>query len=248
MSNMIMKAEQKNGRTILTECCFSAPMKIARPFYHDDFTEVMVMSASAGFLEGDRYDISMSLTEHASLKLTGQSYTKVFRASQYGAVQNMKVTMKNNSTLACLLPPIIPFSGSMFRNQVEIHLECGCQLLLCEIISCGRIGMGERFAWKKLQTRTIVYQDDIPVFLDSQMLLPHHNSCSGIGFFEGHTHIGTIYTYGAEDAVLPDQFIASKTRAAKGMCIRILADSTEEILSCLSKINFTGGYLSWLAF
>lgn len=245
MSHLKIEASECNGRTVLTECAFSSPLKIARPFYRDDMTEVMMMSASAGLLEGDVYDIMLDIRERAALKFTGQSFSKIFRAKEHGVRQSVRISVKSGGTLFWLPPSVIPFAGSIFRSDTEVHLDRNSHFLLCDILSCGRIGMDERYAWNRYQSRTIVYVDDKPVFLDHQRLLQEQVDSGGIGFFEGHSHIGTIYIYGAEDVILPEDSQASKTKASRGACIRMFADSAEEITNLLHQIKFIGGHVSW---
>ena len=53
----------KNGKTILDDVYVTSPFKVAPPFYKsDDFIKVIIMSSSAGTLEGDvqEYDINLS--------------------------------------------------------------------------------------------------------------------------------------------------------------------------------------------
>ena len=53
-SKVFLKAEDKNGKTILADVHFTAPYKIMRPFEKKDGSiEVMLMAASAGIMEGD---------------------------------------------------------------------------------------------------------------------------------------------------------------------------------------------------
>ena len=80
MSRLYICAENKNGRTVITDSFFSSPIKIAKPFYYPDHTEIMMMTASAGMLDGDIYEIEIIVKENASLKFTGQSFTKIFKA------------------------------------------------------------------------------------------------------------------------------------------------------------------------
>lgn len=248
MSYLKIEASECNGRTILTDCAFSSPLKIAHPFYRGDMTEVMMMSASAGLLEGDVYDIVLDIQERAALKFTGQSYSKIFRAKEYGVRQSVRISVHSDGTLIWIPPPVIPFAGSTFKSDTEVHLDKNSHFLLCDILSCGRTGMEERYAWNSYQSRTIIYVDSKPVFLDYQRLLQKEIDSGDIGFFEGYSHIGTIYIYGAEDVILPEEAKASKTKALEGICIRMLADSAEEITELLYKIQFIGGNISWHVF
>ena len=71
MSRLFIRAENKNGKTVISDCEFISPIKIAKPFYHKNFTEIIMMTASAGMLDGDIYDIEIKVCSGAKLKSTG---------------------------------------------------------------------------------------------------------------------------------------------------------------------------------
>ena len=248
MSFLHIAAGYNGSRTIITDCAFSSPLKIARPIYCNDLTEVIQMSASAGLLDGDEQDISINVSDRAFLRYTGQSFTKIFKADEKGAVQNVRISVSTGGCLLYLPRPVIPFSGSRFRGTTEIHLEKESRFFGWDFLSCGRVGMGESFAWDSYWSKMTVYLEGQPVFLDTQRYIPQIHSPAGIGFFEGYSHIGTAYIYGAEDISIPDNKNIARTKALAGICIRAAGHSAEEILGYFQKIRIDGDTSSWLVF
>ena len=225
MSRLYICAENKGGRTVITDCFFSSPIKIAKPFYYAEHTEIMMMTASAGMLDGDIYEMEIVVKENASLKFTGQSFTKIFKAGQKGgAAQHVKITVENGGRLLYLTQPVIPFAESVFDSRTEIFLDSGSQFVMQDIFSCGRTTMNEYFAFKSYRSRTSVHIDGRLAFLDNVKLLPNEADLSGIGFFEGHTHSGMMYTYNVETGG-----DICCTNAYKGRVFRILSDSAQSI-------------------
>lgn len=230
MSVLKLTAENRNGRTVITDTQFTSPLKIANPFYRDGHTEVMMMAASAGILEGDFYDIEITVKANASLKFTAQSYTKIFKAESKGASQRVKITVESGGSLVYMPCPVIPFGKSIFDTRTEVHLQEGSSFAMTDILSCGRTAMKERFEFTSYRSRTAVYVGGKLSFLDNQRLIPNETSLSGIGFFENRSHIGMMYIYGQEPSVPEYERIeAASTNAAKGVCIRAAADSADEI-------------------
>lgn len=243
MSRLFLKAEHRNGKTTVTDSFFTAPIKIAKPFYCGNYTEVMMMTASAGILEGDFYDIEVQVAAGASFRLTGQSYTKIFKAAEKGAVQKVKINVEKDASFIYLPTPVIPYGGSIFNSCTEVHLDKNCKFVMCDILSGGRKAMDEQFQFKSYRSRTAVYVDGKMQFLDNQKFIPHEVNLNGIGFFEGYSHVGMLYIYGCENVVLPDSHTTETavTRAADGTCIRIFSNSADEIvrqfrdiISCIS--------------
>ena len=230
MSTLKLTAEKRNGRTVITNTEFTSPLKIANPFYRDNCTEVMMMAASAGILEGDHYDIEMTDKSGASFKFTAQSYTKIFKAESVGASQRVKITVESGGSLVYMPCPVIPFGGSIFDTRTEVHLQEGSSFAMTDILSCGRTAMKERFEFTSYRSRTAVYVGEKLCFLDNQKLIPSEAPLSGVGFFEKRSHVGMMYIYDQNPSIPECEKIEfASTNAAKGVCIRAAADSADEI-------------------
>ena len=52
-ANLMVRTALQNGRTELLDCAFTAPYKIAKPFYEGTSMRLMVMGATPGLLDGD---------------------------------------------------------------------------------------------------------------------------------------------------------------------------------------------------
>lgn len=238
MSQLYLQTANQNGRTVIVDSFFTSPIKIAKPFYRDHYTEVMMMTASAGILEGDFYDIELKITENSSLKFTAQSYTKIFKSEKSGASQRIKIDVSDGGELVYLPCPVIPFAGSVFDSSAEIRLSKGAKFAMCDVVSCGRAAMNEKFMFTEYRSRTAVSVDGRLKFLDNIRLAPHEAELAGIGFFEGYTHQGMIYLYGYEQVSLPssDCVEAALTQAAAGICVRMAGNSGEDISNFANQI------------
>ncbi|MCC8042506.1 MAG: urease accessory protein UreD [Oscillospiraceae bacterium] len=239
MSILNLTAENRNGQTVITHSSFTAPLKIAQPFYRDGYTEVMMMAAAAGILEGDFYDISLTVRKGAALKFTEQSYTKIFKSGKKGSSRRIRITVESGGRLHYLPTPTIPFAGSAFCDSTEIHLESGSKFIMTDILSAGRIAMNERFAFKSYRTRTAVYSDERLCFLDNRRLVPSKCDLAGIGFFEGYSHCGMMYIFGENIGdKLPKSggAEAAMTKAKEGICIRAFGSAGEDIAELFADV------------
>lgn len=136
----------------------------------------------------------------------------------------MKISVENGGKLLYLPQPVIPFAESVFDSRTEIFLDSGSQFVMEDIFSCGRTAMNERFAFKSYRSRTAVHIDGKLAFLDNVKLLPNEADPSEIGFYEGHTHSGMMYTYNVEASG-----DICCTNAYKGKAFRILSDCAQSI-------------------
>ncbi|MCP1102259.1 urease accessory protein [Aequitasia blattaphilus] len=234
MGKLRIEAHVHNGRTVITDCFFTAPFKIVKPYYDKNRAEVMIMQASAGILEGDKYEVEIVVKSGASLMVTGQSYTKLFKMDSGYATQNVKITVESGASLFYLPCPIIPFGGSSFVSENEIHLQKGSEFIMQDILACGRKGMGEEFKFRKYHSRVVVYENERLIFVDNTRLIPKEYEYHKMGYFEGCSHQGVAYFYGRKQIKSinkSESITAAITNLRKGQILRILSDSGDRIVN-----------------
>jgi len=215
----------------MSDCFFTSPFKVAKPFYRDNgCTEIMVMCASPGILAGDHYDIRLDVSDNAKTIISEQSYRKLYHTGDDFSRQNTRIQVGENAALYYVPYPVIPFAGSRFRSRTDIDLRPSSKLIFGEIVSCGRDGMGERFAFSEFSSRTAVSVDGKPVFLDNSSLLGKA-AFAGLGFFEGYSCQGVFFLYGFDDVSLPgcEGIEAAISKSSVGYTIRALAVSANSL-------------------
>ncbi len=231
MSELYIKTEYDENQTVISDSFFTSPCKVAKPFKRGSGIEIMVMMASAGMLDGDRYNIRYDIGGGCAVKITGQSYTKLFKCEHDKIKQDTSIYVGDGAALYYAPCPIVPFGGSVFEANTSIYLEESSKLVLCDILSCGRSAMGERLEFTSYKSKIKVYSRNKLVFMDHTRLVPSEHDLFGTGFFEGRTHAGLEYIRGAQTENIPelDGVEAAVTRAAEGICVRALSDSADDI-------------------
>ncbi len=249
-SVLYIKAKAVDGITILADSFFTAPYKIAKPFFSEtnSVLNIVLMSASAGIMEEDCYQIKINLGSGSKVALHGQSYNKIHRMKQGHASQFNTFILEDGAFFDYVQKPTIPFADSRFGSTSECYLHDNSAFLYSEVLACGREKMGEHFAFKEYKNCCRVYYHGEIIFLDNQMYLPSYQSLDGIGFFEGYTHQATLAyfcdrfedkllddLYGILESIQGIDFGLSKTNDF-GLIVRILghsSDKLEKILLCL---------------
>lgn len=193
-SELYIKAKNLNGMTCLEDYFFTAPFKIAKPFWDEKkgIMNIIIMSASAGIMEGDCYRIRLELDAGARVALHGQSYTKIHRMQEGKASQYNQFFLSEGAFLDYAQKPTIPYAGSSFQSVSECYLNSGSAFVYSDIFACGREKRGERFEFKEYRNCNRVYYQGDLIFLDHQMLVPGCHDLEGIGCFESYTHQGTL--------------------------------------------------------
>ena len=98
ISRVKIRTLNKDGKTILDDVYFTSPFKVAPPFYKsDDFIKVIIMSSSAGTLEGDVQDYDITLGDNTKMELTSQSFEKIHTMIDEEATRDCDIYIGKNS-------------------------------------------------------------------------------------------------------------------------------------------------------
>lgn len=190
----------KDGRTIVKDAYNSGPLKITKPFFPAPGSGgicLCQMSTGGGLVQGDDYRQEIEVEPGAQVFLTTQSSTKIYRMPNSFARQVTRFKVGKGALLEYLPEPVVPFAGSRFFGETEVFLEDGATAFLGEVITPGRIGRGEIFAFDYFHSATRAYWDEELIYWSNQMLSGTH-SLQGLGLYEGHTHQGSFLIFSNE--------------------------------------------------
>lgn len=244
-----LRIEEIQGKTAVAYSYFTSPLKIGTPKICVDRLHLVLMMASAGLLKDDRFQYHITCGKNTKTILTEQSYSKIFDTGEGRAARKIEICLRENASLCYRPSAVIPFAGSSFDGNMTIKLEKESEFLCSDILAAGRVGMGERFAYSHYRNRVCVIADGKPVWLDHCYLEPKQMDLTKMVFLDGHTHQGTFYYYGSEEK--QNRLLAYKakgpvmmagTAAAAGVCIRVLADTAQDIEEEFTRLEKEVGY------
>lgn len=251
-----MKAElnieviRRDGISLLKTAFCTQPFKIADITENKcgGLLELVIMNSSPGTLDGDEYQLSISLEEGSALHLQTQAYQRLFTMKR-NASQKMRVIMGKGSFFHFLPHPVVPHEGSDFSTVNKIFLSRGCRLIWGEVFTCGRKLNGEVFRFTRYYSTTEIFLSDKLVLKENVRMQPSTIDLNRLGQMEGHTHQATLI-YLNETVVVKDlidrishQLMAEKemtfgitTAPANGFVLRLLGFKAEQLFDCLKKI------------
>lgn len=183
----------RGGRTVLQKSFCQPPFKLADVTENKGGTELrlMLMSSSPGVLDGDEYQLDVSLAEKTSLSLQTQSYQRLFQMKR-GAVQNITVRLAQGASFVYLPHPVVPHKASRFAARTRIHLSGGCTLAWGEVISCGRKLNGEVFQFSSYHSLTEIFLHGKLAVRENLLLIPAEMPVKAVGQMEDFTHAATL--------------------------------------------------------
>jgi urease accessory protein len=254
ISELQIAAGVREGTTYLQHSYFTRPFKVA-DISGKDAAElhIVIMTASPGILDGDDYQISLTLAANTNVHLYTQSYQRIFNM-QKGAKQQVTITMNTGSSLCYLPHPSVPHEKSIFESYNKIEIEKDCKLIWGEIITCGRKLSGEVFLCTLFQSITEVYKEKKLLFKDVTVLQPAQIPPNVTGQWETYTHQGSLLWHDdTKDMRITGDLIQEIFEGEKGisagvsqtasgaLLVRVLGQGGEQLYSLFKKIASLSG-------
>ena len=263
MANLYIRTGFKEGKSYLMDSYVSVPFRITNvgQVKDDGCLYMMLGSSSPGLLDSDNHEIEINIEENSRFQLQTQSYQRLYNMKK-GSSQIMKVRLAPNSVFCYVPHPVVPQENSIFRNHTIINLDKNCELILSEIITCGRKDSeyiypgkkisGEIFRFTYFQNVTDIYFNDLLVLKDKIILEPQVCPVNTVVQLEEYTHQATfIYmntksSHGACDLIeMILEIIKNEENisfgisemAANGFVLRVLGNGGEQIFSCFQQIK-----------
>ena len=242
----------KNEKTYLKDTFFTRPIRVANTglYEEDDGLYLLFMNSSPGILDRDEYDLSIHLEENSRLQIRSQSYQRLFNMKR-GASQKLRVKLNNNSTFSYVPHPVVPHKNSKFKNHSMIEMADDCDLILSEIITCGRKLCGEVFEFSHFHNLTEVYHHDRLILKDNIVLEPQIKALNTPIQLESFTHQATfVYISTKVEPVHPfiqrvydilsiekDVVFGISEMAENGFILRVLGNGGEQLYDCFQHLQ-----------
>jgi len=266
MANLNIKTGFKEGKSYLRDSYVSVPFRITNvgQVKDDGCLYMMLGSSSPGLLDSDNHEIDINIEENSRFQLQTQSYQRLYNMKK-GSSQIMKITLAPNSSFCYVPHPVVPQEKSIFRNQTIINLDKNCELILSEIVTCGRKKSeyiypnkktsGEIFRFTYFQNVTEIYFKGLLILKDKIILEPQIKSVSTVIQLEKYTHQATFIYINTRDvdsaykliekienilkAIKNDQDISFgiSEMAENGFVLRILGNGGEQLFNCFQQIK-----------
>ncbi len=178
--------ERRAGRTRLTQSRTRPPLLVQQALYPDDaapdMAYIFLANPTGGLLQSDRHSIAVSVGAGARVHVTTQSATKVYTMTDGDAEQRVRLNVAAGGYLEYLPDPLIPYRDASLEQVVEVVCEPGGALLFSDVITPGRVAMGESFRFRRISNRvTVRGQSGRPAYREAFDLDPGAGNLTGVG-------------------------------------------------------------------
>jgi urease accessory protein len=244
---------QRNDQTVMTESFFRVPLQVMKPRYDESGCAcVYLLSPTGGVVQGDDYQIDVTLASNSQVILTTQAATKVYAMPLQDATQSMRVRVGEDAIFEYLPDSTILFRDANFSQNISLFLQRGAKVVLQEIVMPGRLARGETLAFTQYRSRIEVTGSEGLLLYDTCCLQPKCQPyLTGPGVLEGYPCWGSWYLVGdfempwwevlcefAEQSLnQPPRSIGGLSQLGKGgIVIRMLAHNAGMIQSTFQTI------------
>jgi urease accessory protein len=161
------------GQSAVVSCSSSSPVKILAPRSRDKSVWAYLSSFGGGMVGGDHTQIDIIVNERARCFFSTQASTKIYRNTVgYPCSQTMSAQLAAQSLLVLFPDVLQPFANGSYSQKQHFHLDPGASLVLVDWFSAGRVARGERWSFRRFESRTEISFGTESVFRDSLLLDP----------------------------------------------------------------------------
>lgn len=230
-------------------------LRVLRPHYLDDSGQLgyVMVNPGGAYLGADLYVIDVEVEAGASLLLTTQSATKIYRTPGSFAEQRMSIRLGERARLELAPDQLIAYREASYRQDTRISVHPSSSLVMSEIVTPGWSPDGTAFKYEELRLRAEIRVQDGTgegrlLALDNVLIRPRlsaqEGDVTGLGFMEGRSHLGSLLVVDPRvDQALADELhalaaphdalagvsLTATVGGTTGLVLRALSDNTEEL-------------------
>ena len=190
------------------------------------------------------------MKNNAIAHMTTQGATSIYSMNSNFASQILNITVDENCYFEYIPDQIIPNKSSRYYQKVNLNIHDNSTLVYSEILTPGRVAMGESFEYDICYLRThCKNQDKKTRFLENTKIEPKKQKLDDFGILWNYEIVGTVYVLTRkedivelEDAINKDISGMDKISAGtsilpdeSGIVIRILGNTTDNVADAVFK-------------
>lgn len=256
--NLELEKDSDTGKTVIRKQYSRVPLLTQRAIYLEETLPAMayvyIVSPSGGILQGDRYQIDITLGNNTFAHVTTQGATRIYKMEKNYASQIVNIKVGKESYFEYIPDQIIPFRNSRFYQEVILNVHDHATMIYSEVVVPGRVASGEAFEYDICYLKTAGRNHlGKPRFIDIVKLEPKNENLKAEGILGKFKVVGTTYIVTKESYVKDLQYEISEQiksvegsgrisggtsvlPARQGIIIRILGNSAEDVKKIIFKV------------
>ncbi len=155
------------GRSDVHRARGAGPLRLLCPRAAGDAGWVVTSSLGGGLVDGDEVALEVTVDAGATCVVTTQASTKVYKGR---SSQRTHVRVHGDGAALVVPDPVVPFRDARFAQVTRIELDAAGSLVLCDVLTAGRVAHGERWSAASIDT-TLDLAIDSTVRLHDRVVL-----------------------------------------------------------------------------
>ncbi len=242
-----LRFARQGQRTILMDSYVRAPLYASRPLVTAATAEarVLLMTSGGGLMHGDTTHVDVYCQTGAHARIGTVGATRLLPAG-VECRQTVALRLEAGSLLAYFPEPLIPCADASYTQDTRLDIDAGATAILGEIIAPGRLGYGERFAYRNLALRLRVWRGGRIALVERLLLAPDSSHMQIL--LGDYTHLASLTLIGpaatAGMATEIQKILCERagaggvTQAAEGvLVVRVLGSSSYELQELLYAVT-----------
>lgn len=166
-----LTVERVAGESAITSAQATSPLKLLAPRSRGTSVWAFLSNFGGGVVAGDETSLNIQVGQEARCFLGTQASTKVYR-NPHGRPcgHRTRATVAEGGLLVYAPDPVQAFADSAYVQRQEFHLAESAGLVLLDWLSAGRSECGERWAFRRYQSRNDVFVNGERRVLDALRL------------------------------------------------------------------------------
>ena len=250
-----LEEDARIKKTVIKEHYVRVPLFIQRALYLEEsipsMAYIYVISPSGGILQGDRYRITIKLSNNAHAHITTQGATRLYKMEKDYATQMIDIVVQEGCYCEYIPDQIIPYANSRFYQLANLKVHENATLIYSEILVPGRVASGEVFQYDICYVKTVASNHvDKLRFIDVLKLMPKKDNFKVRGIMENFSTLGNVYILAKMDHAkyLKDEINSIMKNIRKihggasilpdrhGVVVRLLGNTTEDVKDVIYEI------------
>ena len=168
-----LRATSRGDRTVLADVYRTAPFHPGPLHYRDGRAELILQDVSPGVFPEDRLEVDVAVADGATLAVSSQGATKLYPSpSGTRAETRASLSVTGGGALWWLPGALIPFRDARYCARTMVRVANGSRFALIEVITPGRLAMGEGDLYTQLDLRLRIESAGTPVLIERTLLDP----------------------------------------------------------------------------
>lgn len=155
------------GRSEVHRARGAGPLRLLCPRGAGDAGWVVTSSLGGGLVDGDAVELDVEVAAGATAVVTTQASTKVYKGTSR---QRTHVRVAAAGTALVVPDPVVPYRDACFAQVTDVELAPDASLILCDVLTAGRVAYGERWSATRLDTLLRISQGGVLALHDRIVL------------------------------------------------------------------------------